>query len=243
MIIFYHFVWYYLIFSIFGWCVESALVSFQQKKFVNRGFLTGPICPIYGTAMCIIIGALTPLKSSWILLLVGGGVIACAVEYFIGWQLEKMFHQRWWDYSDHKYNLNGRVAIPESLAWGPLTALAMKFAVPWIDTQIDRIPVTGGAIFLASVFVICMTDYIRLIYKMRFFERIAGEFDALREKLLNSAADSAEQLIENFERLRKKLRASRANNRVRHRLEGAYPRLSSLWRKVADYDKKKDDSD
>ncbi len=220
---FYDFFWYYIIFGVIGWVMESTLVSIQQKKFVNRGFLSGPICPIYGTAMCLIILALTPVRlfafrddaSFWrglVVMLVISELIACAVEYFVGWLLEKMYDQRWWDYSDHRFNLNGRIAIPESLAWGPLAAAAVLWLVPWLDGLIAKIPPTVGWMILAVIGASMLADYLRILHKMSMLDKLAAQI----------AAGHAELRARLAERRKRERRLWR-------RMRGAYPQLVEKW--------------
>lgn len=238
----YNFCWYFLIFSFIGWCMETALVSFQQKHFINRGFLAGPICPIYGSAMCLIILALTPVKLTVlangvttvgvVVLLLASAVIACVVEYFVGFLLEKMFHQRWWDYSDHKINLNGRIAVPESLAWGPLATLAILFLVPWLDSMIALIPQAIGYAALAVIAVVILADVLRILQKMSTFDRLAEslragaeEFRALMEKIVER---------ESLKQRERRVRSVRRARKLRARLSAAYPKLGEKWRVIRD---------
>ncbi len=256
----YNFCWYFLIFSFVGWMLESALVSFQQKKFVNRGFLTGPICPIYGTAMCIIIVTLTPVK----LLLFRGGAptahgiaallivsafIACAVEYFVGWLLEKMFHQRWWDYSDHRFNLNGRIAVPESLAWGPLATPAILFFIPWLDSLIALVPLWVGISALAVLGVMCIADSVLILGKMHTFDKIAASLREKVEEAREKRALNAEEFRRMTQEMHNKLERSRRRyserritreRRLRRRLSQAYPKLGERWKILRHDDSEKD---
>lgn len=258
----YNFCWYFLTFSFIGWVLESLLVSFQQKKFVNRGFLTGPICPIYGTAMCIIVAALSVVKmlvfrgeGSWAygipILLVISAFIACAVEYFVGWLLEKMFHQRWWDYSDHRFNLNGRIAIPESLAWGPLATLAMLYYVPWLDGLIERLPLALGISMLSVIAVMAIADSVLILGKMHTFDKLAASLRVKVEEYRERRAVNAEELRrvthefhEKLERSRKRYseRRLRRERWIRRRLSMAYPKLGERW-KIFHEGKDSDNSD
>lgn len=245
----YNFCWYFLIFSFVGWTIETTLVSFQQKHFVNRGFLAGPICPIYGSAMCLIILALTPVKLTLLaggmtvggvlLLLLVSAVIACVVEYFVGFLLEKMFHQRWWDYSDHKINLNGRIAVPESLAWGPLATAAILFLVPWLDSVIALIPPVVGYAALAVVAVIILLDVLRILQKMSTFDRLAeslragaDEFRALMAKIIE---------VESLKQRERRKRRVRRADKLRARLSAAYPKLGEKWGVIRDERRIEDD--
>lgn len=251
---FYDYCWYYLIFSFIGWVIESIFVSLQQKKFVNRGFLTGPVCPIYGTAMVIIIFALSGARMllfpdggitvlGVLLLLVVSTVIACAVEYFVGWLLEVMFHQRWWDYSDHGFNINGRIAIPESLAWGPLATIFMLFLLPWFDSLIAKIPFPIGCAVLAVIAVLILVDATLILYKMNTFDRLAASMKKGLEEIRAKRAEDAAEFRRRTEELRAKLEHSRRRyserrikreKRLRYRLSQAYPKLGERWRILRD---------
>lgn len=135
---------YFFIYSFVGWAQETVQCSVRERRFVNRGFLNGPICPIYGCGALLILTALLPLQrgisSLWLavpLVFLIGGFIASALEYFTSWLMEKLFHARWWDYSQQKCNLNGRICLWISIAWGVLAAALVFLIQPLFARGID----------------------------------------------------------------------------------------------------------
>lgn len=137
---------YFMIYSFLGWAMESTYVSINAKKWVNRGFINGPFCPIYGTGALLILLALKPVSDSILLLFLGGFVIATVVEYLIGLILEKLFHATWWDYSQKPFNIKGRVCLERSVEWGVLTAFVMRVVQPVIADFVAAIPPCMGRI-------------------------------------------------------------------------------------------------
>ena len=101
----------FYVFSILGWVYESTFVSIRTGKPVNRGFLVGPMLPLYGTGATLVYVLLRPVSSHPSLLYALGMLIATVIEYLTSYVLEKLFHAKWWDYSKAPYNLNGRIAI------------------------------------------------------------------------------------------------------------------------------------
>ena len=104
----YHILAYFLIYSCMGWCLEVIYAAATTGQLVNRGFLNGPVCPIYGFGMIIVLFALTPLQHSILLLYLGGVILPSALELVGGWALYKLYHTRWWD----ACHFNGRTAQP-----------------------------------------------------------------------------------------------------------------------------------
>ncbi len=107
---------YFFLYSFLGWAQETVQCSIKEKRFVNRGFLNGPICPIYGCGALLIFNLLLPIQrgiaSPWLsvpLVFLCGALIASVLEYVTSWAMETLFHSRWWDYSDKKWNINGRM--------------------------------------------------------------------------------------------------------------------------------------
>ena len=96
----YDYLFYFVVYSFIGWCTEVCFCSVSTGKFVNRGFLNGPVCPIYGFGMVIVIYILTPVTENVFLLFFGSMILASALELVTGWALKKLFHTSWWDYSD-----------------------------------------------------------------------------------------------------------------------------------------------
>ena len=109
---------YFLIYSCLGWCLEVIYAAVTTGKLINRGFLNGPVCPIYGFGMVIVLFALTPLSHNLLLLYLGGVILPSALELVGGWALYKLYHTRWWDYSDYPFNIGGYICLEFSLLWG-----------------------------------------------------------------------------------------------------------------------------
>ena len=93
----YEIIWIFLIYAFLGWCTEVAYAALDIGKFVNRGFLNGPCCPVYGFGVLIVVGILTPLKDNLLILFTGSVLLTTVLEYITGWILEKAFHNKWWD--------------------------------------------------------------------------------------------------------------------------------------------------
>lgn len=149
----YHWVeWAFIfyIYSILGWIFESTVVSIKQRKFVNRGFLRGPMLPIYGLGAVLILNVAQLFGRHPVQLFFAGMLLATLFEYIVGWLMESIFKMQYWDYSTHKFQFQGRICLQSSLAWGvlsvalpyvlhrPVAALLQRFSPQtiWICTGI-----------------------------------------------------------------------------------------------------------
>ena len=114
---FYELVWIFIIYAFIGWCTEVSYAALDRGIFVNRGFLNGPYCPIYGCGVVIVVAALTPLKDNLLILFAGSFLLTSILEYITGFILEKVFHNKWWDYSNKPFNLHGYICLKFSIYW------------------------------------------------------------------------------------------------------------------------------
>lgn len=122
---FHELLWLFLFYSFFGWILETLSAAFRQKRFVNRGFINGPFCIIYGFTVCIVSVFFHELHGFW--LFGASFIMATVTEWMAGHLIEKIFHERWWDYSGHKMNLDGYVCLSMSVFWGILCTAAVTW--------------------------------------------------------------------------------------------------------------------
>lgn len=210
----------FFIYSFLGWCVEVAFVAVTAGKVTNRGFLNGPVCPIYGCGMIGVLLALLPVEKNVWLLFLGGMVICSAVELFGGWILDKIFHMRWWDYSDEKFNIGGYVCLAFSLMWGMAVVFAVKFVHHPIMAVVKKIPFQIQVIIVVVCGVVFVVDMIVTLKNLIGINKSLGQLDKLAESLHtvgdqlkdvvgNSAITVAEKAEEGMEILDEKTADSR----------------------------------
>ena len=182
-------IWYFFIYSFLGWCAEIAYAAVKHKKFLNRGFLNGPLCPVYGFGMVLILIFFSSLKGSFVFLALGCAVMAALVEFFTGAIMEKVFHCKWWDYSGYKYNLGGYVCPQFSAIWGIGAALAVTFLHPLFTPLIGMIPLFLVKILAIALLVVTAADFLSVtgaILKMQRtarIEEIAAGLQEVSDKL------------------------------------------------------------
>ncbi len=116
-------------YSCAGWLFESILCSISEKRVINRGFLNGPVCPIYGVGAMAAVLFLSGIDDT-ARLFCWGAIVCSIIEYFTSWTMEKLFHARWWDYSDRFLNLNGRICVPATLLFGFFIVLVVDVIQP-----------------------------------------------------------------------------------------------------------------
>ena len=173
---------YFLIYSCLGWCLEVIYAAVTTGNLINRGFLNGPVCPIYGFGMVIVLFALTPLSHSLLLLYLGGVILPSALELVGGWALYKLYHTRWWDYSDYPFNIGGYICLEFSLLWGVGTLIVMKLVHPIIANAVALIPPLVGLILMVLLYVLYAADTIATAFAA---SDLARDLDAL-EKVADS---------------------------------------------------------
>ena len=210
----------FFIYSFLGWCVKVAFVAVTAGKVTNRGFLNGPVCPIYGCGMIGVLLALLPVEKNIWLLFLGGMVICSAVELFGGWILDKIFHMRWWDYSDEKFNIGGYVCLAFSFMWGMAVVFAVKFVHHPIMAVVKKIPFQIQVIIVVVCGVVFVVDMIVTLKNLIGINKSLGQLDKLAESLHtvgdqlkdvvgNSAITVAEKAEEGMEILDEKTADSR----------------------------------
>ena len=125
-----------MIYSFIGWVYESTLCSIIDKKIVNRGFLNGPICPIYGCGAMLVIWAFFGRVENILALFVLSAILTCSLEYVTSYIMELLFHNRWWNYSKRKFNINGRVCLSGAIVFGFLCTCLIKAIHPFFSNII-----------------------------------------------------------------------------------------------------------
>lgn len=228
--------WYFVIYAFFGWCLEVIYQAVEHGKFINRGFLNGPYCPIYGFGMIIVTSTLEPIKENILILFVGSVMLTTALELVTGFVLEKIFHQNWWDYSDERFNLKGYICLKFSLLWGIACLIAVRLIHPFIVGFVEHIPETLGKILIcivmtgfASDMIITVLAVIHIKNRLKLLDNISAEMrkisDYTGEKLYNSVENSKKR-HEKYEELREKYKEEFSKRKfVDRRIEHAFPKL------------------
>ena len=181
--------WYFYLYSFLGWCAEVAFAACKTRQLVNRGFLNGPVCPIYGFGMLAAVTALGPVRSSLPALFFGGALLATALELVGGWALKTLFHARWWDYSDKPFNLGGYICLRFSLLWGVGVAAVMRLLHPAVELLVGRLLTNlPGAVLLGVCTGMFAADLIVTLITVTGLMRQLGELERLTA-LLHKSSD------------------------------------------------------
>ena len=160
----------FITYSFIGWCMEVGCKLVELKKFINRGFLIGPYCPIYGWGCILIILLLNKYTNDPLVLFIMAIVICSILEYFTSYFMEKLFKARWWDYSRRKFNINGRICLETMIPFGLLGCLIMYFVNPFFVSAYSKIPSNILIIISSVLFTIFLTDNIisyTIMFKMK----------------------------------------------------------------------------
>ena len=176
-------IWFFFLYSFLGWVGEVCTAAFHKKKFVNRGFVNGPLCPIYGVASVLFILFLSDLVSSPFFLFLAGSLLATVLEYSTGKLLEKIFHKKLWNYSAIRFNLDGYICVRYSILWGVLAVLVMLFINPFLSGILTLIPSLLSAIVLWTLSVLLALDFLSTSLAVLGMRKEAARFAHLTEGL------------------------------------------------------------
>ena len=199
----------FIIYSFVGYISECIFVSVENKKLTNRGFFCGPICPIYGVGGIFMAFFLKKYYGDIFALFILGAILATIVEYITGWALEKLFHNKWWDYSNNKFNINGRVCLLNTILFGIAAVIVVMFADPFFNKILNIIPgflrIIIGIILL---FIFCFDMIYSWIVAFNLRNNIIIVED-LKNKKINDLPDLLEQHlkkhIKKFKRIPKRI--------------------------------------
>lgn len=158
--------WFFFLYGFLGWCTEVAFQAIRLGKFVNRGFVNGPICSIYGFGVLSVLLVLEPLKENLLILFFGSVVFTSLLEFVTGWVLEKLFHDKWWDYTNRPLNIKGYVCLEFSLAWGVACVVVVDVIHPLIVKLVSVIPATFGWVLLGVFAATWVADHIVTIIEV-----------------------------------------------------------------------------
>ena len=192
----YGFLWIFFIYAFLGWCTEVGYAALVTGKFVNRGFLNGPVCPIYGFGVVIVLACLTPLANNLPVLFLGSVVLTSVLEWLTGFVLEKLFHQRWWDYSDEPFNLGGYICLRFSIAWGLACMFVVKLLHPTVLLLIRIIPKTLGLVLLVLMGAVMAVDLAATVSAIAKLNRRLAQIDELAAKIKEASNEFGENLAD-----------------------------------------------
>lgn len=151
---------YFIIYSFVGWAMEVICKLFELKRFVNRGFLVGPICPIYGYGVLAIV-LLIGKDNKDILAVFLKSILVCSIlEYFTSYFMERLFKARWWDYSKRKYNINGRICLETMIPFGLLGCTVVYIIHPFVIKLVSLLNPTVIIVLSIILFLIYIIDNI-----------------------------------------------------------------------------------
>lgn len=203
---FYEVVWIFIIYAFIGWCTEVAYAALDRGVFVNRGFLNGPYCPIYGCGVLIVVVILTPLKHNLLILYVGSFLLTSILEFITGFVMEKIFHNKWWDYSDKPFNIMGYVCLKFSILWGLACTFIMLVIHPLVYGFIRIIPHIAGVIILIIIMtcfavdlVVTVSTIIKFNKRLKLMNEIAARLKVISNEIGENVYENVMEALEKKE--------------------------------------------
>ena len=236
----YYFALSFFVYGFLGWCTEVAYAAAKQGKFVNRGFLNGPICPVYGIGVGVVVQFLTPIENNLVLLYISSTILVTVIEGLTGFLLEKIFHNKWWDYSEQPLNIGGYVCVLFSLIWGVFCVLIVKVIHPLIDKVLTMIPFVLGIVVMVCLAAGLLADLyvtasgiLKMNRRLEAMEKIAAELKELSDKVGENIYENVMEGMEfreekkaRMEELKAKYEEMAENRtKVGERLVKAFPKM------------------
>jgi uncharacterized membrane protein len=246
----YIYIFYFIIYSFLGWVCETIYCSIIDKQYVNRGFLKGPICPIYGAGAFIAIILLAPFSENIIILFLSAMIFTSILEYSTGFLLETIFNLRWWDYSSYKFNIKGRVCLLNSILFGILSVVTIKIINPILVEIIKDISLSIiigicniSIIYFLTDAAVTASKVLQLGGKLK---EMSALFEEIREKsesykgilqenlsrfdeLIEQESEKVAYAKEQISKLKVKLENVISKNKsVNRRIIKAFPNIKSL---------------
>lgn len=233
----------FFIYSFLGWICETIYCSVGGKKFINRGFLNGPICPIYGFGALFVILFLRPYSDNMIVLFICSIIVTSTLEYIASALLEKMFNAKWWDYSNKILNLNGRICVKNSLIFGVMGVILINNIHPKIKDVINIIP-TKIMYCIAIVLVLWLITEIsttinsikKLDKKLEGLDKVDSELKSINVCLEKYNSEEIKRIISELnindisiknklDEIGIKLNKIKSKSKIQKRLINAYPNM------------------
>lgn len=213
---------YFVIYSFVGWICETVFCSIPAKRFINRGFLNGPFCPIYGFGAVLVLVFFTKYKNDIVTLFVMSTVVTSIVEYVTSYLLEKIFHLSLWDYSKRKANINGRVCLRNSLLFGVMSVLTVEFIHPWVERFLALWPPLLLVLFTGFLVLYFISDVFITVRALLQINREAGR----RQMQLEELTALRDQVIEKMQVEKQQKKKKKLQN-LHARLIRAFPNMES----------------
>lgn len=228
-----------MIYSVIGWVYESTICSIGQRKLINRGFLNGPYCPIYGTGAVLVLLVLGRIQNP-VLLFFAGAVLTCSLEYLTSWLMEKLFHARWWDYSHYRFNIQGRICLLGAIVFGFGGVLIIDVVQPQVERLTAMIPLLAVHVICAVAAIVVIIDTIvTVVGIVGLSERLAKFSEAVQERAekagdswqwgkeefrekMHDLSESSQERVANMRQL-----VSSALNWQQRRMIRSFPRMRS----------------
>lgn len=241
-----NYLWFFVIYAFLGWWLEVSFQTVTVGKFINRGFLNGPVCPIYGFGMVTLLYFLSPFSNNLILLFIGAVILTSVLEYITGFVLEKLFNDKWWDYTDMSFNLHGYICLSFSLAWGLAAVFVIQLIHPviekfssFLDNRIGNFILLVLVLYFIADFIVTLFSILKIKKHFKLLdemvERLQLYSDVIGEDIYKKTSfvvETANKVIKEeredidipeLKNMRDKLTARK--DYVHKRLENAYPNL------------------
>lgn len=180
----------FIIYAMIGWCIEIINGLIQTKKFVNRGFLIGPYCPIYGVGGILITLLLSKYYDDPTVLFFMGIAVCGILEYLTSYIMEKFFKARWWDYSKRKFNINGRICLETLLPFGIMGCLILYIVNPAFLNIYEKMPNIALHIICGILLAVYITDNI-----------ISGKIISNLKEISVSVKDNTEEISKKVKKI------------------------------------------
>lgn len=206
---FYELLWFFFFYSFAGWCGEVCVAAVKRKKFVNRGFVSSPFCPVYGIGAVAYAVFLSELSGNLFFLFLGGVILGGFIEFITGALLERIFRRKWWDYSGIRFNFEGYICLRYCLLWGAFAEGLVLFLNPLVKTAVHLVPHFAGVLILCALGFLLCADALGTGLTILGMQKKAAQFSEWSEGM-----GQISRLLEN-----------KITERISRRMEKAFPAL------------------
>lgn len=189
----YQLLWLFLLYSLLGWCAGVVASSLRKHAFINTGFLNLPLCPIYGTAAVLFSIFLPELAQNLFFLFLGGAVLSAFLIFVTGFLLERIFHRKWWDFTEHRFQFEGYISVPLLALWGALAVVCIRLGNPLLLHLTQLIPRSVGQTILAVVyglvgldFLLSLVSVLQLRFRVKKLTELEEDFRNLSNQFGNA---------------------------------------------------------